>query len=93
MTFFPAANSLLFDVSIAYIHANANPYLQVASYASEVCSGGTLLEGDAHPQDHVCIPHILFQDVKYIIWCDDISCNNQVIIMILYSTTELSTWA
>ena len=93
MTDFCTAKSLLLNVSMVHMCACTDSYLQVATYASEVCSGGTLLEGDAHPQDHVCIPHVLFQDVKHIIWCDDISCNSQLIVMVLHSSTELSTLA
>ena len=49
--------------------------LQVAAHASEVGGGGALLEGDPHPQYHVCVPHVLFQDIKHIVWRNDVRCS------------------
>ena len=44
------------------------------AYPPEVCSGGRLLKGNAHPQNEISLLHIFFHDVKHILRSDHIIC-------------------
>ena len=47
---------------------------QELSRLPEVAGGGALLEGDAHPQHHVRLLHVLFKHLKHVVRGDALVC-------------------